>query len=91
MPELLRTNFGDLTYEEALEVFQVGTVVRRFGTWVVTDWGLAALVTDYQIVAPGHIVAMDWREHMSRKTWCNVADFNAAYAFALEYHRADVE
>lgn len=75
-----------MTYAEALEWLDIpaSEVVRRFGTWVVTTWGMAALQTQYDlssVMLPNN----DWPRHMAAKRWVVSADFDAAYYYALGF------
>jgi hypothetical protein len=74
-----------ITFEEAVEKFEIGRIVKRFGTWVVTDYGMECLVHYYPI-EKGRLPEWYWRRHMAAKRWVNLVDFEQAYVFALDYH-----
>jgi hypothetical protein len=53
--------------------------------WAVTTYGLEALDGTYA-TPKGRLGESDWFEHMSRKTWVDVADFEAMLTEARRIH-----
>lgn len=60
----------------------VGTVIYRFGTWVVTDDGIACLVHHYPLTIVRLHEEQDWARHLAEQTWVNLWDFLRALAVA---------
>ena len=75
-----------MTYAEALEHVDLtpAQVVRRFGTWAVTTWGMASLQTRYEITAV-MLPNMNWPAHLAEKRWVVARDAQAAYDYALMF------
>ena len=61
-------------------------IIRAFGQWAVTRFGLENLSgpCSYDI-SRTTLGAPWWSDHMREKTWVNGADFDAALAFARQY------
>lgn len=64
-------------------------VIKSFGQWAVTTYGVECVETYYPIEKarlwqgePGH----PWEKHMAVKRWINYPDFIEAMAFAREHH-----
>jgi len=65
--------------------YDIPYIVRRFGAWAVTPYGIECLTTYYPI--PFHRVEeSNWLRHMRSKTWVNLGDFGAALDFATTLH-----
>ena len=64
-------------------------IVRQFGTWAVTAWGLESLTEAYDIPAE-ELWSTDnpigWEGHVTAKIWVNPRDFLPALRAAREYH-----
>jgi hypothetical protein len=58
----------------------VGPVRYRFGTWVVTDDGIACLVHRYPLSHARRAQAQDWPRHLPELPWVNVWDLLRAVA-----------
>lgn len=71
---------------QAVARFDVSPIIRRFGTWAVTNYGVEALTTYYPIEL-ARVTESDWLAHMRSKTWVDMRDFAAALEFANELHR----
>jgi hypothetical protein len=63
------------------------TMIRRFGDWCVTDYGLQCLSHPYEIPA-SRLWEDNWVRHMGEKTWPVIAHFASALEFARAYHRS---
>ena len=82
---------GEVSYAKALHLAKVrqADVVARFGTWVVTKYGLECLATHYAI-EKGRLwenESYPWPRHMAKKVWTNMEDFLAAFEYAQDYYR----
>jgi hypothetical protein len=64
-----------------------GKVLKRFGTWAVTTYGLECLTDPYWIEA-ARLSEPYWSQHMANKTWVLVEDFEPALAAARARHAA---
>jgi len=66
--------------------FRRQKVVRQFGQWCVTAFGVENLNGpcryDISTAALGHPW---WSDHMADKNWVDRADFDAALRFARQY------
>jgi hypothetical protein len=78
------------TVAEWCRVHEVSPIVKRFGQWVVTSYGLENLCTNYPVEASrlwqGEGTSYTWERHLSEKWWCSQEDFVLALAGAREYH-----
>jgi hypothetical protein len=67
------------------------SVIRSFGQWVVTKYGIECSTTYYPIeksrLLDGDTWDASWEKHLSEKNWVDIASFRAAYAFALDYFK----
>ena len=72
---------------EAATYFDLPPLLCRVGSWAVCIDGIYCLTTNYQITA-GRFDEFDWDEHMSEKTWVNMADFRAALGSARSFKDA---
>lgn len=68
-------------YKRAIEYFGISNVIKRFGMWVVTLYGIECLKMYYPIEL-SRVNESDWIRHMNEKTWVNIEDFIAALSFA---------
>jgi TIR domain len=66
---------------KAIENLEVSPVVKRFGDWVVTTYGIECLKIYYPIEL-SRVNKSDWVRHMSEKEWVNIRDFAAALDYA---------
>lgn len=78
--------WGILSFEEACEKNNVSPVVGRFGTWVVTTYGLECLAYYYPIPV-ARLNQGTWLRHMTSKRWVVFEDFAEALEAAIWYHR----
>lgn len=84
-PGAIKTEFGDfLSVEEARVRYDVDRIIKRFGTWAVTDYGVECLTTNYAI-PKDRLGESDWKKHMCGKTWivaedvCDSLDYAKAH------------
>lgn len=82
---VLYTARGPLDVAEALVVFEVGTVVYRFGSWAVTDDGIACLVHHYPLTRARLHEDQDWARHLAEQSWVNLWDVVRALAVAAQH------
>lgn len=75
----------DNTEAPAQQFHRTG-IIRRFGQWAVTTYGLETLRdADYWI--PWRALSWTmWPSFMGDKVWLDHADFEQALAFGREYH-----
>lgn len=84
--------WGTVPYVEALRRSDISKkdVVKRFGTWVVTKYGVECLAHYYPIEAK-RLCEGDggytWARHMAEKNWPIMEDFMHAWAFGKGYHQ----
>lgn len=83
------TAFRDeiITLPEAIRRFDISPIIKIFGTWAVTKYGVECLVTYYPI-SKDRVKEPDaesWFEHIERKNWTIGSDFRAAYQYACNY------
>lgn len=76
------TDRGPMELPDALVAFDVGTVIYRFGTWVVTGDGIACLVHHYPLTTARLHEQQDWASHLAEQGWVNLWDFLRALAVA---------
>ncbi len=75
-----------VTLEEAIRRFDVSPIVKRYGNWAVTTYGVECL-SSYYAIEMRRVDEQDWLNHMQKKTWINgigMADFEAALSYARE-------
>lgn len=75
-----------ITIEDAMTRFNIESPIRRFGTWMVTTYGLECLTNPYQVTLD-RFEEVDWYDHMERKKWCNLGDFMNALDFAVYLYK----
>lgn len=76
------TEQGSMRVPDAIDAFNVDAVLYRFGTWVVTEHGVACLVHHYpltqtQVQQPQEII-----RQLAEQTWVNLWDLLRALAVA---------
>lgn len=67
-------------------------VIKKFGTWAVTRYGVESLTHFYPIeksrVNEKHNDGTyAWEDHMVQKNWVNMEDFTTAINYAREYFK----
>ena len=82
----LRDSTQVITLEEAIRRFDVSPVIKRYGTWAVTTWGVECLSTYYPI-AMSRINELDWLDHMEDKNWTNMTDFAGALSYSCDLRK----
>lgn len=70
---------------KAIENLEVSPVVKRFGDWVVTTYGIECLKIYYPIEL-SRVNESDWVRHMSEKEWVKIRDFAAALDYAKDLY-----
>ncbi len=78
------TEQGPMEVRAAIAAFGVGTVQYRFGTWVVTEDGVACLVHHYPLPWARLAEAQDWASHLAELPWVNLWDLLRALAVARQ-------
>lgn len=83
---LLETRRGWLTLDEVIEWLEIGTIVRRFGTWAVTEYGVECLI-EYYPIEMKRLSDPHWVDHLADKNWVTgevLRDFIEARTFAID-------
>lgn len=75
-----------ITLEEALRRFEVSPIIKRYGTWAVTTYGVECLCYKY-FFNMDRVDEPDWVDHMRGKTWPIMGDFEAALSYAREFKK----
>lgn len=66
---------------EAMAIHDVSPILRRFGTWAVTEYGVECLTSSYPI-EKDRLGESDWLPHVGQKPWVVYEDFRDALYFA---------
>lgn len=72
-----------IALEEAIRRFDVSPIIKRYGSWAVTTYGVECLSTSYPIEM-SRVDELDWLDHMRGKNWTNMPDFSGALSHARE-------
>lgn len=72
-----------VSVEDARRINDVDPILERFGTWVVTEYGLECLTVHYA-VEKRRLRETDWLDHMIHKTWVVAYDFSDALTAARD-------
>lgn len=75
-----------ITLEEALREFEVSPIIKRYGTWAVTTYGVECL-SDKYFFEMDRVDEPDWVDHMRGKIWPIMGDFEAALSYAREFKK----
>jgi hypothetical protein len=75
-----------ITLDEALQRFEVSPIIKRYGTWAVTTYGVECLSNKYYFEMD-RVDEPDWVPHMREKHWPIMPDFEAALSYAREYKK----
>ncbi len=67
--------------EDFMNRLEVSPILRWFGTWAVTEYGVESLNENYAFPW-NRVDEDDWHRHMSEKCWVVMEDFVAALAYA---------
>lgn len=81
---------GSFTLSGVIKRYEIAKIIRRFGQWVVTEYGVESLVIQYAI-SKNRLTGTDWVSHMSEKYWVVLDEFEVALKFALEYYYTEPE
>ena len=63
--------------DRAIKNQDISPILVRYGTWVVTEYGIECLDKQYAI-DKSRVQEEDWSFHMGGKGWVNMIDFNQA-------------
>lgn len=77
------------TLAEACQILEIDPIVKRFGTWAVTEYGVECLTTHYAI-PKDRVNESNWERHLEGKTWTVADDAADAIRYAREYFRPRV-
>ena len=78
------TEQGPMEVADAMAAFDVGNVVYRFGTWVVTKDGIACLAHHYPLTHERLQEHQNWASHLAEQAWVNLWDLVRALAVAAQ-------
>lgn len=73
-----------VSLDEAVQIGEIDPIIKRFGTWAVTEYGVECLTTHYAI-PKARLKEEDWHKHMIGKTWTVAEDVCEALDFARQY------
>ena len=76
------TEQGPMDVVDAMAAFAVDRVVYRFGTWVVTDDGIACLTRHYPLTRARLQEHENWASHLAEQSWANLWDLVRAMVVA---------
>ncbi len=79
---MVLTEQGLMDVEDAIITWNVGAVLYRFGTWVVTEDGIACLAHHYPLTQARLHEQQDWASHLAEHPWVNLWDLVRALAVA---------
>lgn len=86
LDDVIVVNSQIITLEEAIHRFDVSPIIKRFGTWAVTTYGVECLTQQYFFELE-RVEEPDWIEHMQGKTWVNMSDFTLALLYARQLNK----
>ncbi|MDP9314885.1 MAG: hypothetical protein M3R24_29105 [Chloroflexota bacterium] len=81
---LIFTEQGPMDVADAVTLFVAGPVLHRFGTWVVTQDGIACLVHQYPLTQARLHEQEDWANHLAEQSWVNLWDLLRAMMVARQ-------
>ena len=79
----------DNTIIEIATELGLGTIIKRFGDWVVTTQGITCLTKECSI-ATSEIEKENWVEKLGDQWWVNSGDFELIYYSAKDLLRLGV-
>ena len=82
------TEQGVMRVSDAITAFDVGVVLYRFGTWVVTEHGIACLVHHYPVTQAQIQQRDDIVRQLAEQSWVNLWDLLRALAVATHHASA---
>jgi hypothetical protein len=82
MAGVIYTERGPMDAADTVAAFSTGTVLYRFGTWVVTENGIACLTHHYPLTHARLQEHQDWASHLAEQTWVCLWDLLRALAVA---------
>ena len=80
------TEQGPLEVADAMAAFDVGPVRYRFGTWVVTDDGIACLARHYPLSHARLQEHEQWASYLAEQPWANLWDLVRAIVVSQHIH-----
>lgn len=85
------TEQGAMRIADAITAFGVGTVLYRFGTWAVTEQGIACLVHHYPIPQAQIQQQNEIARQMAEQSWVNLWDLLRALTVARHRESSSVD
>ena len=79
--EVTSLSGNTITVIEAANNLDMAPLLRRYGDWAVTDFGVECLINSYPIQKE-RLDEQDWFTHMGEKAWVNMDDFRRAISAA---------
>ena len=76
------TERGQMEVAEAIAAFNVDRVLYRFGTWVVTENGIACLAHQFPLTTSRLHEGQDWARYLAEQPWVNLWDLLRALTVA---------
>lgn len=70
--------------KEAIKRNDISPILKIFGTWAVTSYGIESL-TQYYPIDKERIHELDWVHHLNGKRWVNISDFTDALIYARNH------
>lgn len=64
-------------------------IVKQFGTWAITEYGLEC-VTTYYPIEKERLGEADWTDHMAGKDWVILKDFVRALRAAKRHFKTGI-
>lgn len=64
---------------------EIPNIIKQFGTWATTDFGIECLVLRYPI-SKEQLTEKTWPLHMSSKYWVDMNDFLKCFYFGRQHH-----
>lgn len=84
MAGIVYTERGPMDVLDAMGVFGIDNVMYRFGTWVVTNDGVACLVHHYPLTRARLSEEQNWPSHLAEQSWVSLWDL--LRALLVEQH-----
>lgn len=71
--------------QKAIKFYNIAPILKRFGDWVVTTYGIQCLKSNYPIEF-SRVDEDDWIPHMREKPWVTIRDFAGALIYAKDLY-----
>lgn len=75
---------NEVSLADACRLVEADPIIKRFGTWAVTEYGVECLAT-YYAIEKDRLEEQDWERHVNGKAWVEWWDFARAIRFARRY------